>query len=75
MFTPSNECECGTLDFYFTQLCYTCVFDCMVVFRGLIGVWVVFIILFYREDFFDWIVILFNSRICVCECSVEINCS
>ena len=35
---------------------------------------VVFISSLYREYCFDRDEILFNSRICVCECPVRINC-
>ena len=29
---------------------------------------------FYSGDSFDRVVVLFNSRICVCECPVPVNC-
>ena len=29
---------------------------------------------FYSEDCFDRVVILFNSRICISKCPVEVNC-
>ena len=29
---------------------------------------------FYKEDCFDRVVILFNTRICVCECSGGVDC-
>ena len=32
------------------------------------------LLLFYSEDCFYTDVFLFNSRICVCKCSVEVNC-
>ena len=58
---------CSLEFYYFTYLCSTCVSDISVFFRELIMVRMVFVLIFYREDCFDRGVILFNSRICVCD--------
>ena len=44
-----------------------------VVFRNLIVDWSVQFN-FYSDECFDRVVVLFNSRMCVCECPVRINC-
>ena len=51
----------------------TCVSDIMVFFRRLIMVRVVFVPSFNSKDCFERGMILFNSRICICECPVEVN--
>ena len=64
-----NEFECNAFGFYFIELCSTHVSDFMVPFRRLIMARVFFFYLFcfQSENCFDKVVILFNSRICVCE--------
>ena len=59
----------GTLDFISCD-CLHPVLDYIVIFKRLIIIWAVF----YSGDYFDRVVILFNSRIFVCEYPVGINC-
>ena len=69
----ANEFECGTLGFYFIKLCCTRVSDFIVFFRRLMMLRAVFSG-FYRKDYFNRVVILFSSRICVCDRPVGVYC-
>ena len=66
----AKELEFGILGFYyFIYLCFTHVSDFMMFFRRFIKVRQ-FLICSYC---FDRDVILFNSKICVCECLIGTN--
>ena len=47
------------------------VLDFMIFFKRMVKA--VFFFSFYYEDCFDWVVFIFNPRICVCECPVGVN--
>ena len=59
--------------FNFIYLCSLHVSDFMVLSRRLIMVRVFSASCLYRGDCFDRGVILFNSRICICECPAGVN--